>query len=63
MTLIGGTKMQSSRSLAWTEAIAETGADAAGSGGGSRWPTLAFLGAILSAPYFISKLLPKYEGE
>lgn len=28
----------------------------------SSWPTIAFLGVLASAPYIISKFLPKYEG-
>lgn len=51
-------------SLAWKEA-AHASAGAIGGNGpppsGSSWPTLAFLGVIISAPYIISKFLPKYE--
>ncbi|CAG9768576.1 unnamed protein product [Ceutorhynchus assimilis] len=45
-------------SLAWKEAA--NGASPKPPPG-SSWPTLAFLGVIVSAPYIISKLLPKYE--
>lgn len=46
--------------LAWNEAVSGITAEAAGSSG-SSWPTLAFFGILISAPYFISKLLPKFE--
>lgn len=52
----------STSSLAWKEAVHGGGA-AASPAGGSSWPTLAFLGVLVSAPYIISKFLPKYEGE
>lgn len=30
-------------------------------GGASAWPTLAFIAALVSIPYIITKMLPKYE--
>ncbi|KAL1512975.1 hypothetical protein ABEB36_002470 [Hypothenemus hampei] len=57
--LLGLKVSQSATSLAWKEA-AGTSAPTPGPGG-SSWPTLAFLGVIVSAPYIISKFLPKYE--
>lgn len=50
--------LKSASSLAWKEA----GYGAASPPpSGSSWPTLAFLGVIVSAPYLISRFLPKYE--
>jgi len=49
-------------SLAWKEAT-HGAANGVGSGKapGSSWPTLAFFGVIVSAPYILSKFIPKYE--
>lgn len=47
--------------IAWEQAA--QGVDPSIPTGGPSWSTLAFLGALISAPYFLSKLLPKYEGE
>ncbi|KAI4467579.1 peroxisomal membrane protein pex13 [Holotrichia oblita] len=52
---------ESAKSLAWNEAMSGAAAEAAGNSGGASWSTLAFLGVIISAPYIISKFLPKYE--
>ncbi|XP_022899830.2 peroxisomal membrane protein PEX13 [Onthophagus taurus] len=50
------------KSAAWSEAANGTVAELTEGGQkGSNWSTVAFLGAILAAPYLISKLLPKYE--
>lgn len=57
--MLGLKVSRSSTSLAWTEAAANGPSPAPPSG--SSWPTLAFLGVIVSAPYIISKFLPKYE--
>lgn len=57
--MLGLKVSRSSTSLAWTEAA--TGGPSPAPSGGSSWPTLAFLGVIVSAPYIISKFLPKYE--
>ncbi|XP_017785321.1 PREDICTED: peroxisomal membrane protein PEX13 [Nicrophorus vespilloides] len=52
--------LQESKSNAWKEAMNGAAAEA-GESTGSSWPTIAFLGVLLSAPYLISKFLPKYE--
>lgn len=63
MTLMGRKVPNSATSLAWKQAANGAGAiPAPGSSPGSSWPTLAFLGVLVSAPYIISKFLPKYEG-
>lgn len=54
---------ENAKSLAWNEAMSGAVAEAAGNSGGANWSALAFLGIIISAPYVISKFLPKYEGE
>lgn len=59
--MLGLKVSRSSTSLAWTEAAANAGGSSPAPPGGSSWPTLAFLGVIVSAPYIISKFLPKYE--
>lgn len=52
----------SNSSAAWSEAHAVVSEEVEKRG--SNWPTLAFLGVLMSAPYFISKyLLPKFEGK
>lgn len=61
MQLLGVAVPKSIRQEAWFEANQLAGT-APPSPGGSSWPTLAFFGILLSAPYFISKILPKYEG-
>ncbi|EFA06668.1 peroxisomal membrane protein PEX13 [Tribolium castaneum] len=58
MWLIGRKVPNSATSLAWRQA---SGAPPTGPAPGSSWPTLAFLGVLVSAPYIISKFLPKYE--
>ncbi|XP_044263771.1 probable peroxisomal membrane protein PEX13 [Tribolium madens] len=58
MWLIGRKVPNSAASLAWKQA---GGAPPTGPAPGSSWPTLAFLGVLVSAPYIISKFLPKYE--
>ncbi|XP_066143535.1 peroxisomal membrane protein PEX13 [Euwallacea fornicatus] len=57
--MLGLKVSHSPTSLAWKEASASGGA--VPSPGGSGWPTLAFLGVIVSASYMISKFLPKYQ--
>ncbi|XP_066254821.1 peroxisomal membrane protein PEX13 [Euwallacea similis] len=57
--MLGLKVSHSPTSLAWKEASASGGV--VPSSEGSSWPTLAFLGVIVSAPYIISKFLPKYE--
>ncbi|XP_060520590.1 peroxisomal membrane protein PEX13 [Cylas formicarius] len=57
--LLGLPVPHSSTSLAWNEAVREGGLPR--SSPASSWPTLAFLGVIVSAPYIISRFLPKYE--
>lgn len=51
----------SSTSAAWKEAAHGVSAPPAGVPSGSSWPTIAFLGVLVSAPYIISRFLPKYE--
>lgn len=53
----------SSSSLAWKEVTGKTATTMEKSTVGSNFSTLAFLGLIISTPYLVSKLLPKYEGE
>lgn len=49
---------------AWSQAINETGADVALTANNtSSWPIFMFLGMIVSAPYFISRLLPPIIGK
>ncbi|KAJ8938049.1 hypothetical protein NQ318_013957 [Aromia moschata] len=48
-------------STAWKEALHGATPPVAGDSSGSSWPTIAFLGVLISAPYVISKFLPKYE--
>lgn len=63
MSLMGRKVPNSATSLAWKQAANGAGAaPAPGSSPGTSWPTLAFLGVLVSAPYIISKFLPKYEG-
>ncbi|GJQ76441.1 hypothetical protein Trydic_g2154 [Trypoxylus dichotomus] len=52
---------ESTRSLAWNEALSGATTEATSNGGGVCWSAIAFLGIIVSAPYLISKFLPKYE--
>lgn len=60
--LLGFNVSQTSTNLAWKEAAHNTaGVNGGSAPSGSNWPTLAFLGVIVSAPYIISKFLPKYE--
>ncbi|XP_023015500.2 LOW QUALITY PROTEIN: peroxisomal biogenesis factor 13 [Leptinotarsa decemlineata] len=65
MRLLGYRVAGSPSRAAWKQA---TGGSLGGAVGvppgaapGSSWPTVAFLGMLLSAPYIISKFLPKYE--
>lgn len=63
MRLLGMKVPESAKATAWNEAAnAVSGGVAPPAPGGSSWPTLAFFGIIIGAPYLISKLLPKYEG-
>lgn len=48
--------------MAWEEAAVGAVDPSHVPSGGANWSTLAFFGVIISIPYFISKLLPKYEG-
>jgi peroxin-13 len=59
MWLIGKKVPNSEASIAWKQAA--SGAPSSGAAPGSSWPTLAFLGLLVSAPYIINKFLPKYE--
>lgn len=60
--MLGLKVIRSPNSVAWKEAASGMTDVSSGSSSGSSWPTLAFLGVIVSAPYIISKFLPKYEG-
>nr|CAH7718646.1 unnamed protein product [Callosobruchus chinensis] len=51
---------QSMTSAAWRQAASSTGVPAV-KANGSGWSILAFLGMLISAPYIISKFLPKFE--
>lgn len=55
-----GYKLPESAGKAWEEAAIGIKPDTPL--GGSSWSTLAFFGVLISAPYVISKLLPKYNG-
>ncbi|XP_050302322.1 probable peroxisomal membrane protein PEX13 [Anthonomus grandis grandis] len=61
--MLGLKVTKNATSVAWKEASKEAGSNLPSGtpSGGSSWPTLAFLGVIVSAPYIISKFLPKYE--
>ncbi|XP_050510587.1 peroxisomal membrane protein PEX13 [Diabrotica virgifera virgifera] len=64
LRLMGYKVPMSQVSAAWSQA--KTGAVAGGAavppgGAGSSWPTIAFLGMLVSAPYIISRFLPKFE--
>ena len=61
MWLMGRKVPSTDVSIAWKQAA--NGAPPSAAAPGSSWPTLAFLGVLVSAPYIISKFLPKYEGE
>lgn len=67
LRLLGHKVPSSNVSTAWSQAKSGVGGAPAvpGSPGsaGSSWPTIAFLGVLVSAPYIISKFLPKYEGK
>ncbi|CAH1985617.1 unnamed protein product [Acanthoscelides obtectus] len=53
---------QSMTSVAWKQAASTTGVPPT-QAKGSGWSTLAFLGMLISAPYIISRFLPKFEGK
>lgn len=59
MRFMGKNVPSSGSSIAWKEA---TGGINNKQPSGSGWSTVAFLGILMSAPYVLSKLLPKYEG-
>lgn len=65
LRLVGVSVPQHLSSTAWNEAagaLESTIGSATSEGGGpSAWPTLAFLAALVSIPYIVTKLLPKYE--
>lgn len=61
--MIGLKVPQNSKTLAWNEAMTNTPGEVSATSGGGSWSTLAFLGVLVSAPYIISKFLPKYEGK
>ncbi|KAF7273209.1 peroxisomal biogenesis factor 13 [Rhynchophorus ferrugineus] len=62
MRQILGLKVTKSPNFAaWKEAANGMPGGSSGPNSGSSWPTLAFLGVIVSAPYIISRFLPKYE--
>lgn len=60
MMMFMGYKVPESTGKAWEEAAIGIQPDTPP--GGSNWSTLAFLGILISAPYIIRKLLPKYTG-
>lgn len=60
MRLMGKNIPNSGTSLAWKEA---TGVAIPKESSGSHWSTVAFFGLLMSAPYLLSKLLPKYDGK
>ncbi|KAJ8971151.1 hypothetical protein NQ314_000849 [Rhamnusium bicolor] len=61
MQMMGYKIPRSMNSIAWREAANGVAPPSSGSSPGSSWPTIAFLGMLISAPYIISKFLPKYE--
>ncbi|KAG5884614.1 hypothetical protein JTB14_023812 [Gonioctena quinquepunctata] len=66
MKMLGYKLPRSTSTMAWKQASSSlpggSPADgAAAAAGGSSWPTIAFLGMLVSAPYIISRFLPKYE--
>ncbi|CAH1117156.1 unnamed protein product [Phaedon cochleariae] len=62
MRLVGYKVSNSTTSVAWKQAKnGAVGPPGPGPGKGSSWPTIAFLGVLMSAPYIISRFLPKYE--
>nr|CAI5840265.1 unnamed protein product [Callosobruchus analis] len=60
MRCFGYNVPQSMTSVAWKQAASSTGVPPA-KANGSGWSTLAFVGMLISAPYIISKFLPKFE--
>ncbi|XP_044747089.1 probable peroxisomal membrane protein PEX13 [Coccinella septempunctata] len=57
-----GKKPRSPTSAAWNQATKGIPNGVLNEGSSqSSWPTIAFLGILASAPYIISKFLPKYE--
>lgn len=63
LRLMGFKVASSTASAAWREAASGVSPPSVGGPSGSSWPTIAFLGVLVSAPYIISRFLPKYEGE
>lgn len=63
LRILGFKVSSSTTSIAWKQAAGSTVPPHPSPSGGTNWPTLAFLGMLVSAPYIISKFLPKYEGE
>ncbi|KAJ8925353.1 hypothetical protein NQ315_009183 [Exocentrus adspersus] len=61
LRLFGYKVPSSTASVAWKEAAHGISASPAADPSGSSWPTIAFLGVLVSAPYIISRFLPKYE--
>lgn len=61
LQFLGKRPATGSSTLAWKEASGKVVEREASTG--SNISTLAFLGLIISTPYLVSKLLPKYEGE
>lgn len=63
LRLMGFKVASSTASAAWKEAAGGVSPPPPGGPAGSSWPTLAFLGVLVSAPYIISRFLPKYKGK
>ncbi|XP_018578660.1 peroxisomal membrane protein PEX13 [Anoplophora glabripennis] len=61
LRMMGFKVASSTASMAWKEAAHGVSPPSAGAPSGSSWPTIAFLGVLVSAPYIISRFLPKYE--
>lgn len=59
MRFMGRNVASSGTSLAWKEATGIAPKESSG----SSWSTVAFFGFLMSAPYLLSKLLPKYDGK
>lgn len=63
LALLGRKVPNSKTNIAWKEVTGSNIGSAGGGSSSSTWSTLTFVGLLVSAPYFISKLLPKYEGK
>lgn len=58
-----GYKLPESTSVAWDQAINGVENLPPPASNSTNWSTLAFFGVLISAPYIISKFLPKFEGK